>query len=366
MNKVPTKNAMAGVKPVQNPTKNWFLTNAGRRFTLGAAVVAGATTFCMHYVPNTFLLDKYKQFYQMFRGVSEVEVEPYIAKLGEEVMDKLGFHRNDKQLYRYFTAYGFDALHLGSTFSKYGVLVGVPSNFYFKSKADIEYNNITVQGEPIKQKSTPEDKDQLLDSLILSDKAKQFALGVQIYEANTAEIFNQSIAPSASIVAYYTLSTHFNQKFNGYARPVSYRAFMYTMIGAFVTGVYYCLREVSTHAMEKQADRKVAKLGLEHAEGGVEYYSKILQRNKVLRRVMGSKGESLFTVSGDVESLVFTPHVPITQRLISCKKIVEELNANPGLAKVTKAPEKSSKRLSPMFMGSNTEEVQSEMNKMNK
>lgn len=79
-----------------------------------------------------------------FRGAVEVPVSAEIENLADDVMNKLGMHQNDKNLCKFFTAYGFDIMHIGSTYSKYGVRVGIPSNFYCKTITDIDAPNVRV------------------------------------------------------------------------------------------------------------------------------------------------------------------------------------------------------------------------------
>jgi hypothetical protein len=67
-----------------------------------------------------------------------------LEALADKMMNELGLHQNDKALFKCFTAYGFDPLHIGSTYSKYGVRIGVPSNFWCKTVDDIDKQNIRV------------------------------------------------------------------------------------------------------------------------------------------------------------------------------------------------------------------------------
>jgi len=73
-----------------------------------------------------------------------VPVKPEIVALADDVMNKLGMHQNDKRLCTIFTAYGFDIMHVGSTYSKWGAKIGIPSNFYCKTKTDLDVPNIRV------------------------------------------------------------------------------------------------------------------------------------------------------------------------------------------------------------------------------
>ena len=52
---------------------------------------------------------------------------------------------------------------------------------------------------------------------------------------------------------------------------------------------------------EGAGDGAAAGMGRGYAEGGVEFYTKVLQRNVALRELMGSEGEGVFTVKGNDE-----------------------------------------------------------------
>jgi hypothetical protein len=132
-----------------------------------------------------------------------------------------------------------------------------------------------------------------------------------------------------------------------------------------MSGIYFLFQDANTHETERKADKTVSSLSLELAEGGVEFYSKLLQRNRMLRELMGSDGDSLFTPSGDVSTLIRTPNVPLTHRLDACKKNLTAIRENPDLVKTFQAP-KTAFRLPAMGMDSTSESLQEEMRAINK
>lgn len=50
---------------------------------------------------------------------------------------------------------------------------------------------------------------------------------------------------------------------------------------------------------EIKADEQAANVSPSYAEGGLEFYEKILQRNTALRQLMGKEGEKLYTIFGN-------------------------------------------------------------------
>jgi hypothetical protein len=137
---------------------------------------------------------------------------------------------------------------------------------------------------------------------------------------------------------------------------------MPTFSGTFMTGMYFFFQDANTHETEKKADKTISSLSVELAEGGVEFYSKLLQRNKKLRELMGSEGDSLFTPSGDVSTLIRTPNIPLTHRLDACKKNLAAIKANPDLVQTFQAP-KTAFRLPAMSLDSTPESLHAEMKK---
>lgn len=135
--------------------------------------------------------------------------------------------------------------------------------------------------------------------------------------------------------------------------------------GTFMTGMYFFFQDANTHETERAADKTVSSLSLELAEGGVEFYSKLLQRNKMLRELMGSTGDGLFTPSGDVSTLIRTPNIPLTHRLDACKKNLTAIQQNPDLIKTFDAPKKAF-RLPAMTLDSTNDSLREEMKRINK
>lgn len=130
-------------------------------------------------------------------------------------------------------------------------------------------------------------------------------------------------------------------------------------------GTYFLFQDANTHQTEKSADKTISSLSLELAEGGVEFYGKLLQRNKMLRELLGSEGDALFTPSGDASTLIRTPNVPLTHRLDFCKKNLAAIKENPGLIQTFQAP-RTAFRLPALTMESTPTSVQEEMARMNK
>ena len=76
---------------------------------------------------------------------------------------------------------------------------------------------------------------------------------------------------------------------------------------------------------EQATDERVTLLGDEYAKGGVEFYTKILQRNVALRSILDDEGAKLFTAFGNDHTFFRTRHVPYTVRRDSAIRRYEAL-----------------------------------------
>ena len=88
-----------------------------------------------------------------------------------------------------------------------------------------------MKGEAVKLDS--EAGESMLNSLILSDNAKKFAIGTQIHAANSLDMYFKSLIPAVNALAFYTISQKINQNFNLYSKPAALRGLIYMGLGKF-------------------------------------------------------------------------------------------------------------------------------------
>lgn len=55
-----------------------------------------------------------------------------------------------------------------------------------------------------------------------------------------------------------------------------------------------------TYHLDCKADRNAATVSKDYAKGGVEFYDKILSRNRILRALMGKEGTKIYAPSGNI------------------------------------------------------------------
>jgi hypothetical protein len=181
---------------------------------------------------------------------------------------------------------------------------------------------IQVDTKPVEWGS--DDGKLLQHAIVLSENAQKFAIARELSHLDTYHVYNYGLIPSIALLLQYFLSATANDKFYGHFKPKSFRYSVYAIIGIFTYGIYATGTDALTRYYENSADSRAAALGLNYARGGVEYYTKMVQRNMALRELMGSRGESLFTKFGNYNELIRSRHVQPLIRKENLEKRVQE------------------------------------------
>ncbi|XP_076040183.1 transmembrane protein 177 isoform X2 [Oratosquilla oratoria] len=291
---------------------SWFTSSAGLRTARVMAISGGIGSFCVFYLPNTFLLDKYKEITQLYRNGVPVAVPLNIKGLANKVFEDMKMTEVEKKLVKLYSGYGFDMFRGGSTQTKHGAIVGVPANFKYSTIEDFETSGIMLNKDCIPWNSAG--GLALKKSVILSEEAKKFALAREFHHIKTAEPYIIGFASSLTFLACYSFTSGLNRKLKLYSRPRSLRLCLYLLTCSFF-GTFWCfMKDFTTCVYEYEADSVIGDLGSEYVRGGLEFYEKIIQRNCSLRLLLGKDGESIYTAYGNDEVFLRTRHVPFTVR----------------------------------------------------
>lgn len=161
---------------------------------------------------------------------------------------------------------------------------------------------------------TSEAGQKLEEALVLPEKVQMFAICREIMMTQTRHLFINSLSPAVIILGTYLGTRRLNEKMNFYSRPVGLRMVVYSLISVFSTGLYFMVKDVAQVHYETAIDEKLADLGPDFVEGGIEFYDKILKRNMALRHFLGKEGEKLYSVKGNENFLLRHKRVPLTAR----------------------------------------------------
>lgn len=260
---------------------------------------------------------------------------------------------------------GSEAACVGSMKNRSGARIGVPYSWRFSSTEDIEdvkimerkapnsffmrwksrydnwlyggaesdkYDIVTMKGtagNSVELQANEDAENSLRESLILSENAKRFAYCREIEYAVTRDQINIAgigvmgigMAAVFGCIPYQT-SKLMKKPMPGHLLPavimmqlVSYSLALMWFRGAIDQ---YMKRR------DKGVDKRVANKGAEFVTGGVEYYEKLLQKNKAVLTILGSAGEKMYTEDGNV---IYkgqrSPHVELTKRRDALATLLE-------------------------------------------
>ncbi|PSN43937.1 hypothetical protein C0J52_03777 [Blattella germanica] len=160
--------------------------------------------------------------------------------------------------------------------------------------------------------------EDVMDDMELSQKERQYikpftVFGFDMFHAGCTLTRTGAIIGIPSNFNYEK-TTNCNERLQLIGRPLTIRLVLYTLASLFGLGTWMFMQDFTTVYYEAESDKEMAEKGERYIKGGIEFYSKLLQRNIALRTLMGSKGENLYTTTGNNQDLVRRKHLPLTMR----------------------------------------------------
>lgn len=226
-----------------------------------------------------------------------------------------------------FVAYGQDLIHKGSLNTRKGGIVGIPGNFKYLSTDDVERNKVVLNNQSVDWNSQAGEK--LAEAMVLSDDAKKFAIAREIFAVKSYYHAVDAFLASSCFLGSYCFGYVMNRKLGLREKlPMVIRGGFYTAFACFGALTYVVLRDAYNCMQDRKLDQKAGRLMPALGQGGVEYYTKLLQRNIALRELLGSSGPSLYTAYGNVTQSWRTPKLSLTAHRDLMVSLVEEYKNN--------------------------------------
>jgi len=240
-----------------------------------------------------------------------------------QVLYRINLSLEDEARVTFFTSFPKDPLHKGSVQLRTGALIGLPSTFYYRTVGDVESSSILVGQETVDWNSSA--GENLCNSMVLSDKAKAFVIGREIYYVKSYSVHIDVLLQCCSLILAYATGGTLNETFMLTLRLKLWARFvLFSTIAVAWLFAYIAVNDAVRCWYDNGADESTAKLRKIYAEGGVEYYNAVLRRNVALRTLLGSRGAKEFTYYGNVVSLWRNPGVQLTSRRDNLVKYLAE------------------------------------------
>lgn len=154
-----------------------------------------------------------------FSSGIEVKLPDKVIRRFHTALDILKLEENDRKNVKAFTVFGQDLFHAGTTKSKFGALIGIPSNYSYDNIAQIEKSDIKLKTEDIRWGSR--EGELLQKALVLTEDEQVFGIAREIIMTNNLQPALNTVYPTATTFFLYSLGKYFNQKLALINRPFS-------------------------------------------------------------------------------------------------------------------------------------------------
>lgn len=215
-----------------------------------------------------------------------------------------------------FASYGFHPVGAGIPWLPAGAHIGIPANF--NSTPDdpngITNRNIFIDGKLVDWSS--EAGCTLKEALLFSPDAQKFAVAREVARLQSGgTIVGAAVAPFC-LAGVWVCSVVLKLVFGLHRGPLLLRGVANVAALGIGAVSYFLTSDAVSQWLDYHTDRRVAGVSREYAKGGVEFYDKILSRNKTLRSLMGQKGKEMYAHSGNLfpTHVLQLKHTPYTSR----------------------------------------------------
>lgn len=245
--------------------------------------------------------------------------------LCESVLGEARIPNDRKLAYNFFASCGDEPINFGySTVGRSLKLancwIGLPFYFQYDSLKDVKTEEIAVFLDDSVPWTSKNGK-KLIDSLVLSENAKKFAIMRQIYFADSHGLTFHSMNLILTFGVYRAMSKYISSKLkHKQVVPIVPMAIAKLIQVVACASIFFFVRNIIRHGLDAASDLRSLEHGDEYYEGAIEFYSKTIQRNKAFAFFLGNEGKNYFTPAGDprppLYHALFKPNpIPPNERL---------------------------------------------------
>lgn len=235
----------------------------------------------------------------------------------------------------FITGKELDYKGLGFILSKTGCSISVPASHLVQNAEDIRRylpDGFCFLNQNFKWNQF--NNNDLENNLLLSDDAKNFGVVRELNRlVHPLSLYFCFCDFLCFYVAYLTCFS-FNRR-TMFRTSFLTRLSIYTVSTIIALGFAFSFRKLLQIYHQYKQDKKTIFSGIDMAQGSLEYYEKMLQRNKIIRQVM-QNGHDYIDENGNIIKDVYkipyfdlkfefpTFGIPLTQRKENCQKLLNE------------------------------------------
>ncbi|NXM66725.1 TM177 protein, partial [Serilophus lunatus] len=282
-----------------------------------------STNLSYHVFPE----QTFKLLHECWSEGQPAELSERLCGVFQDVLQDTGVKSTDS--YRAFAASGFHPVSAGIPWLPAGSLVGIPPNFdsTAEDKTGIVNHVVVINGKKVDWESS--EGVALKEALTFSLRAQKFAIAREVlYLQSGSPLASATVAPAC--LAGTFLCGRVMKLLLGLSHgPLILRGICNIVTAAGGLLCYCVSSDAVTHHLDCRADRKAATVSTDYARGGVEFYDKILSRNRILRGLMGKQGTKMYAPSGNLfpRHWFRVKYTPYTYRRDLIVNILRDLQA---------------------------------------
>ncbi|XP_042350861.1 transmembrane protein 177 [Plectropomus leopardus] len=282
-----------------------------------------AANMFYHVFPDVF----YRQLYQAWSKGEPATLSEKLEDVFQQVLKDYGI--SSPKNFSAFASFGFHPVGAGVPWLFAGAQIGIPANFNSTSNDPMGITNRTIfiNGKTVDW--TSEAGAALQEALVFSLEAQKFAIAREVARLQSGgPVISAAVAPLC-LAGVWVYSVLMKQVFGLHAGPPLLRGGVNVLALGLGAVSYFLTSDAIGQWMDYKSDRCAAGLSRDYAEGGVEFYNKILARNRTLRSLMGQKGEEMYAPSGNLfpAHLLKLKHTPYTSRREGILTLLNEKKA---------------------------------------
>lgn len=213
---------------------------------------------------------------------------------------------NSDRNFEFFRSNTLDFVSFGFNKLRQGCNIGLPLSYFATDKRDIfeltskngfqNFLGHSITLRDLMQKLDQDQLDKFYNSLLLSNEAKQFGLAREIGHTNH---FIKSV--TENIVDFVCLSGAYVYSYSitrARKLQILQRRKIYLGSGLFALAFMISSRLFTKKLIDKTDDLEACQMGLDCSEGSIEFYDKLMCRNKILRQLLPN-GDTLIDSEGN-------------------------------------------------------------------
>lgn len=278
----------------------------------GCYVIAKNTIFLGR--ENLQLCDKHGQ---------PVEMSTELKNIEKEIILKLDWEVNLLANFRLLMSREIEICHRGLINGKGGAIIGIPQTFLCHNVSDISCWDDICKCYDINVEKSSESAKELGEALILSNKAKKFAIAREIFLAKSYHKFMQPLFMFSSGFLTYTVWYYLD-------KPLKSKALIRNSVHIFgilfMVKLYLEMMVIYTRRLEHKTDVQACKLEEDYAEGGIEFYNKLIKIQQVVSLLQNEKELSTIDqMLSKISSFSRSRHLTIEDRRKTVEDYIKKL-----------------------------------------